>query len=78
MKPSVRIDAVAAVVTGAESGLGSATALKQLVRHTRAVQHVIDTWQQLFGGYGYQREYPIAQMYKDVRVERIYGEAARS
>ena len=28
---------------------------------------------QLFGGYGYMNEYPIAQLYKDARVQRIYG-----
>jgi len=36
-------------------------------------QRVVDSCQQLFGGYGYMNEYPIAQMYKDVRVKRIYG-----
>ena len=34
---------------------------------------VIDECLQLFGGYGYMREYPIAQMYADARVQRIYG-----
>jgi acyl-CoA dehydrogenase len=28
---------------------------------------------QLFGGYGYMREYPIARMWADSRVQRIYG-----
>ena len=28
---------------------------------------------QLFGGYGYMAEYPIARMYADARVQRIYG-----
>lgn len=36
-------------------------------------QHIVDACLQLFGGYGYMNEYPIAQMYKDVRVKRIYG-----
>jgi len=35
--------------------------------------HVVDECLQLFGGYGYMREYPIAQMYADARVQRIYG-----
>lgn len=35
----------------------------------------IDTCLQLFGGYGYMLEYPIAQMYADARVQRIYGGA---
>lgn len=36
-------------------------------------QDIVDKCQQLFGGYGYINEFPIAQMYKDVRVKRIYG-----
>jgi len=36
-------------------------------------QAIVDACLQLFGGYGYMNEYPIAQMYKDVRVKRIYG-----
>jgi len=40
---------------------------------TECAQRVVDACQQLFGGYGYMNEYPIAQMYKDVRVKRIYG-----
>ncbi|HEX4878790.1 MAG TPA: acyl-CoA dehydrogenase family protein [Limnobacter sp.] len=34
---------------------------------------VIDECLQFFGGYGYMLEYPIAQMYADARVQRIYG-----
>jgi acyl-CoA dehydrogenase len=34
---------------------------------------VIDECLQLHGGYGYMAEYPIAQLYKDARVQRIYG-----
>jgi alkylation response protein AidB-like acyl-CoA dehydrogenase len=34
---------------------------------------VVDRCLQLFGGYGYVREYPIARMYVDARVGRIYG-----
>ncbi len=33
----------------------------------------IDECLQLHGGYGYMAEYPIAQLYKDARVQRIYG-----
>ena len=36
-------------------------------------QHIVDACLQMFGGYGYMNEYPIAQMYRDVRVKRIYG-----
>ena len=34
---------------------------------------VVDRCVQLFGGYGYMREYPIARMYEDARVQKIYG-----
>jgi len=33
----------------------------------------LDEMLQLHGGYGYMNEYPIAQLYKDARVQRIYG-----
>ncbi len=36
---------------------------------------VVDQCVQLFGGYGYMLDYPIAQMYVDARVQRIYGGA---
>jgi len=34
---------------------------------------VIDECVQLHGGYGYMAEYPIARMWADSRVERIYA-----
>ncbi|MEX0956945.1 MAG: acyl-CoA dehydrogenase family protein [Rhizobiaceae bacterium] len=34
---------------------------------------IVDQCLQLFGGYGYMNEYPIARMYRDARVQRIYG-----
>ncbi len=34
---------------------------------------VADECLQLFGGYGYMNEYPIARMWRDARVQRIYG-----
>ena len=34
---------------------------------------VIDRCLQFFGGFGYMMEYPIARMYVDARVQRIYG-----
>ncbi len=36
---------------------------------------VMDECLQLFGGYGYMNEYPIAELYVDARVQRIYGGA---
>ncbi len=36
---------------------------------------IIDECLQLYGGFGYMDEYPIARMYADARVQRIYGGA---
>jgi alkylation response protein AidB-like acyl-CoA dehydrogenase len=40
---------------------------------TDASYAVIDECLQLFGGYGYMREYPISRAWVDSRVHRIYG-----
>ncbi|WP_213576257.1 acyl-CoA dehydrogenase family protein [Rhodococcus sp. USK13] len=40
---------------------------------TEAAGRVIDKCLQLHGGYGYVLEYPIARLYADTRVSRIYG-----
>ena len=34
---------------------------------------VTDECLQLFGGYGYMEEYPIARLYADSRIQKIYG-----
>jgi alkylation response protein AidB-like acyl-CoA dehydrogenase len=34
---------------------------------------IVDECLQLFGGYGYMREYPISRMYVDARIRRIYA-----
>lgn len=34
---------------------------------------VMDECLQLFGGYGFMNEYPIARLFRDARVQRIYG-----
>jgi len=34
---------------------------------------IIDRCLQLFGGYGFMDEYPISRMYRDSRIQRIYG-----
>jgi acyl-CoA dehydrogenase len=36
---------------------------------------VVDRCLQLFGGYGYTLEFPIARMFTDARVQRIYAGA---
>jgi alkylation response protein AidB-like acyl-CoA dehydrogenase len=40
---------------------------------TEVQGRVIDACVQLYGGYGYMTEYPIARAYVDARVTRIYG-----
>ena len=40
---------------------------------TEMQARVIDRCLQLFGGYGYMMEYPIARLYTDARVARIYA-----
>ena len=40
---------------------------------TELEKSVIDRCLQLFGGYGYMEEYPIARAYRDARVQTIYG-----
>jgi acyl-CoA dehydrogenase len=42
---------------------------------TDACCRVVDECLQLHGGYGFMNEYPIARLYADVRVARIYGGA---
>ncbi|MGH3520061.1 MAG: acyl-CoA dehydrogenase family protein [Haloechinothrix sp.] len=53
--------------------LCAADASKVKVFCTELQARVIDRCLQLHGGYGYMREYPIARLYADARVSRIYG-----
>jgi acyl-CoA dehydrogenase len=40
---------------------------------TELQKKIVDQGVQLFGGYGYMREYPIARAFMDSRVQTIYG-----
>jgi acyl-CoA dehydrogenase len=40
---------------------------------TETEWEIVDTCLQLHGGYGYINEYPIARMFRNARVQRIYG-----
>ena len=53
--------------------LDTATASAAKFWTTEMQFSVIDNCVQLFGGYGYMREYPIARAWADARVQRIYG-----
>lgn len=54
-------------------GLDTATASIAKYWCTEMQFQVLDNCLQLFGGYGYMREYPIARAWVDARVQRIYG-----
>jgi acyl-CoA dehydrogenase len=45
------------------------------VKATDLQWSVVDNVLQLFGGYGYMEEYPIARIWRDARIQRIYGGA---
>ena len=53
--------------------LDTATASMAKLTCSEAQGEVIDGCLQLFGGYGYMTEYPIARAFVDARVQRIYG-----
>ena len=53
--------------------LDSATASMAKAAVSEMQGRIVDRCLQLFGGYGYMTEYPIAQAFKDARVTRIYG-----
>ena len=57
----------------AEGTLSGADAAKVKLFCTELQSSVIDRCLQLFGGYGYVRELPIARLYEDARVTRIFG-----
>lgn len=56
--------------------LDAATASMAKLFLTETQAKIVDECLQLFGGYGYMLEYPIAEMYKDARAYRIYGGAS--
>ena len=53
--------------------LSPADAAKAKLWTTEMEFRVLDGCQQLFGGYGYMREYPIARAASDARITRVYG-----
>ncbi len=54
-------------------GLDPTTASMAKLTLTDLQCKVMDECLQLHGGYGYMNEYPIARMFRDARVQRIYG-----
>jgi len=53
--------------------LSAVDAAKAKLWATEVQNRVIDRCLQLFGGYGYMNEYPIARAFADARVQTIYG-----
>ena len=53
--------------------LDAATASMAKYWVTEKQNQIIDTCLQLHGGAGYMEEYPISRMYRDARVQTIYG-----
>ena len=56
-----------------EGELSAADAARVKLFCTEMQARVVDRCLQLFGGYGYMMEYPIARLYTDARVARIYA-----
>jgi len=62
--------AVAALDAGA---LGVADAARLKLFTTEVQSRTLDRCLQVFGGYGFTREFPVGDMFVDARVTRIYG-----
>jgi acyl-CoA dehydrogenase len=62
-----------ALAEHAHGELSAVDAAKVKLYCTELQGRVVDRCLQLFGGYGYILEYPIARLYADARVSRIYG-----
>ena len=62
-----------AVLELVDANLSPVDAAKVKLYCTELQGKVVDRCLQLFGGYGYVTEYPIARLYADARVTRIYG-----
>ncbi len=72
------IDVLEAYLDAAVLALNAGTltavdAAKAKLRATELQKRVMDRCLQLFGGYGYMLEYPIARAFVDARVQTIYG-----
>jgi acyl-CoA dehydrogenase len=65
------VDAAIGAHLQGELGADRAALVKYWVTDNQC--RLIDECLQLFGGYGYMKEYPIARLYADARVQRIYG-----
>jgi len=62
-----------AVLDLVDGELSGADAAKVKLFCTEMQARAVDRCLQLFGGYGYMAEYPIARLYADARITRIYA-----
>ncbi|NEB02798.1 acyl-CoA dehydrogenase family protein [Streptomyces sp. SID13726] len=62
-----------AVLSLVDGELSGSDAAKVKLFCTEMQARVVDRCLQLFGGYGYMTEYPIARLYTDARITRIYA-----
>ncbi|MEH0421315.1 acyl-CoA dehydrogenase family protein [Streptomyces sp. B21-083] len=62
-----------AVLELVDGRLSGADAAKVKLFCTEMQARAVDRCLQLFGGYGYMLEYPIARLYADARITRIYA-----
>ena len=65
------VDAAMVAHLKGELGVERAALIKYWITDNQC--KLIDECLQLFGGYGYMKEYVIARLYADARVQRIYG-----
>ena len=71
MASRAMVDAAMVSHLKGELGVERAALLKYWITDQQC--KLIDECLQLFGGYGYMKEYVIARLYADARVQRIYG-----
>ena len=71
MASRAMVDAAMVSHLKGELGVERAALLKYWISDQQC--KLIDECLQLFGGYGYMKEYVIARLYADARVQRIYG-----
>jgi alkylation response protein AidB-like acyl-CoA dehydrogenase len=67
----VYVDGLILALTRGEATVDDAAKAKWWV--TELEKQVVDSCLQMFGGWGYMEEYPIARAYRDTRVQTIYG-----
>ena len=63
------------IVKHCKGQLDAATASMAKYWVSEAQCRIVDECLQLHGGYGYMLEYPISRMYRDSRIQKIYGGA---